>query len=66
MLAKVAEVREGEDVEGGNVKTELLWMDEPRLFVISKVRSALVPCKEVLSFPSSKMAASLWRLSYSR
>ena len=48
------------------MKTELLWMDEPGLFVISKVRSALAPYKEVLSFPSSKTAASLGRLSYSR
>lgn len=43
-------MREGDDVKGGNMKTELLWMDEPRLFIISKVRSALTPYKEVLSF----------------
>lgn len=43
-------MREGDDMEGGNVKTELLWMVEPRLLIVSKVRSALAPYKEVLSF----------------
>ena len=39
-------MREGDDVEGGNVKTELLWMVEPRLLIISKVGSALAPTKK--------------------